>query len=134
MALITEVWLKNISNLSDARYAAGMGVQTLGIHMDPASSFHLSASEVQALRSWIVGPAFVGQYDSPPNLSALRESMKTYGFENIEIEAVPLITEMLQEAPQTKIFACYRVKKNPQNPATNSFPQRSRRYGRRMRK
>ena len=59
MALVTNVKVGNITNLSDARYCAGMGVQRLGINVITGSDTYVSAAQWSDITSWISGPRTV---------------------------------------------------------------------------
>jgi phosphoribosylanthranilate isomerase len=62
MSLKTEVKVGNISNLSDARYCAGMGVQYLGFSMDSNSDQYVDQNTLKTIKEWIVGPKIVGEF------------------------------------------------------------------------
>ena len=62
MSLKTEVKVGNISNLSDARYCAGMGVQYLGFSMDSNSEHYVDQNTLKTIKEWIVGPKIVGEF------------------------------------------------------------------------
>lgn len=53
------VYVSRITNLSDARYCAGMGVDMLGYVVDPADPDYVSPEEYQQMIGWISGPARV---------------------------------------------------------------------------
>src|SRR5688500_13658444 len=61
MPLKTLVKVGNISNLSDARYCAGMGVDLLGFNVIEGQPNHLSARLYQEIRGWISGPKVVAE-------------------------------------------------------------------------
>jgi len=62
MSLNTEVKVGKITNLSDARYCAGMGVQYLGFSMDPDSEYFVDQKTLKTIKEWIVGPTIVGEF------------------------------------------------------------------------
>lgn len=62
MSLKTEVKVSNISNLSDARYCAGMGVQYLGFSMDRNREHYVDQKTLKSIKEWIVGPVIVGEF------------------------------------------------------------------------
>lgn len=64
MSLITQVKVGNISNLSDARYCAGMGVQYLGFSMENNSEYFVDQKTLRTIKEWIVGPKIVGEFSS----------------------------------------------------------------------
>jgi phosphoribosylanthranilate isomerase len=61
MMLKTRVKVGNISNLSDARYCAGMGVDMLGYAVIPGQEGYVPEALYQDLRGWISGPATVAE-------------------------------------------------------------------------
>ena len=54
--LQTTVKISNITNLSDARYCAGMGVEMLGFSMDS-----LPVERFTEIRNWVAGVQIVGE-------------------------------------------------------------------------
>ncbi len=54
--LQTTVKISNITNLSDARYCAGMGVEMLGFSMDS-----LPVERYNEIRNWVAGVQIVGE-------------------------------------------------------------------------
>ncbi len=78
MSLKTEVKVGNISNLSDARYCAGMGVQYLGFSMDRNTEHYIDQKTLKTIKEWIVGPTIVGEFsdlDPLVNNSTLLEDL-----------------------------------------------------------
>jgi phosphoribosylanthranilate isomerase len=82
MALKTKVKVGNITNLSDARYCAGMGVDLLGFPITGDRAITLE--KFKEINGWITGPELVLEIDSPENASQLIEMF--YG-NHIEIDA-----------------------------------------------
>lgn len=73
MGLKTFVKISNVSNLSDARYCAGMGVHVMGFNIDPKSEDKISVDQFEAITGWISGVEFAGELkDSLPELDYLR--------------------------------------------------------------
>ncbi len=56
------IYVSHITNLSDARYCAGMGVDLLGFVIDPADPDFVSVETYQQLIGWVSGPARVVEY------------------------------------------------------------------------
>ncbi|CAN5121264.1 hypothetical protein BH09BAC3_BH09BAC3_29770 [soil metagenome] len=50
------IYVSRITNLSDARYCAGMGVDMLGFVIDPTNEDFVSAKSYQEMVGWISGP------------------------------------------------------------------------------
>ncbi len=53
--LKTRVILTDVTNLSDARYAVGMGVEYIGFNLDPQHQNYVTAQEAKAISSWLAG-------------------------------------------------------------------------------
>ncbi len=56
-----EVYVERITNLSDARYCAGMGVDMLGFVVNPDDVDYVSSENFQDMMGWIAGPRRVAQ-------------------------------------------------------------------------
>ena len=69
MALKTAVYLSNVTNLSDARYGAGMGVKYLGFPMDGENA----VENYHEIIEWVSGPEKVLEFDN----SSLDEIVST---------------------------------------------------------
>jgi phosphoribosylanthranilate isomerase len=68
------VYVSRITNLSDARYCAGMGVDLLGFVIDPADPDYVSPETYQQLVGWLSGPERVAEVGSASfNEEQLRE-------------------------------------------------------------
>jgi phosphoribosylanthranilate isomerase len=61
MPLKTFVKVGCITNLSDARYCAGMGVDMLGFRVVEGQENYIEASQFQEIRGWISGPLVVAE-------------------------------------------------------------------------
>ncbi len=59
MGLKTIVKVGGITNLSDARYCAGMGVELLGFTIDPENSNHVTPESFKEITGWISGVELV---------------------------------------------------------------------------
>jgi len=61
MALKTIVKISNVTNLSDARYCAGMGVELMGFNVDPQSDDYIDHIKFRQIIDWIEGVKFVAE-------------------------------------------------------------------------
>lgn len=59
--LKTKVILSHVTNLSDARYAAGMGVDFIGFSINPASKYFVTDKDVNTIRDWLSGVGIIGE-------------------------------------------------------------------------
>lgn len=82
MALKTKVKVGNITNLSDARYCAGMGVDLLGFPVSGPNA--ISLEKFKEINGWVTGPELVLEIDSSENAAELVQQF--YG-NHIEIES-----------------------------------------------
>lgn len=85
MKLKTQVKISQVSHLHDARYGAGMGVPLLGVPLDPPQG--LSAATFTEIHNWVVGPKWVGELESTPQV-ALSEYPLDY-LQTSRAEALP---------------------------------------------
>jgi phosphoribosylanthranilate isomerase len=68
------VYVSRITNLSDARYCAGMGVNMLGFMVDTSDPDYVSPETYQQLVGWVTGPERVVEMGAAPfDESLLRE-------------------------------------------------------------
>lgn len=84
MPLKTVVKVGNISNLSDARYCAGMGTEMLGFSVIPGEPNYVSPGVFQEIRGWIAGPKIVAELygmKSAEDLATVVESYQPDYFE-----------------------------------------------------
>lgn len=62
MALRTKVKVSEITNLSDARYCAGMGVEMIGFALDEDHPRFIELSTARDITSWISGIQVAGEF------------------------------------------------------------------------
>ncbi len=60
--LRTRVKAAAVANLTDARYFAALGVDLLGFALEPGATGFVDATTVTAIRDWVEGPQFVGEF------------------------------------------------------------------------
>jgi len=85
MPLKTVVKVGNISNLSDARYCSGMGVDMLGFCAIEGQPSYISPKLFQEIRGWIPGPKVVAEIYGIPSVEALAALMKDYAPDYFEL-------------------------------------------------
>jgi phosphoribosylanthranilate isomerase len=78
MSLKTKVKVGNITNLSDARYCAGMGVDWLGFPIESVNT-----KTFAEITSWVTGPQFMIELKA----GAVPESLYEYGVELIQVDS-----------------------------------------------
>lgn len=86
MPLKTSVKVSHLSNLSDARYCAGMGVNMLGFGVIPGSPHYMTPQLFQDIRGWVAGPAIVAEvYGLSGQETEIREIMQKYAPDYFEL-------------------------------------------------
>ena len=65
--LKTKVILSDVTNLSDARYASGMGVDYIGFNINTDSNHYVTAEEVKMITDWLSGVKIIGDMGSTDN-------------------------------------------------------------------
>ena len=110
MPLKTVVKVGNISNLSDARYCSGMGVDMLGFQVLDGHPQYMPAGLFQEIRGWIAGPKIVAEIygiRSAEEIAFVMENYRPDYFELSDIEYLawssslnlPCLVNMTKERP-----------------------------------
>lgn len=77
MALRTIIKVGEITNLSEARYCAGMGVEMLGFPLDENHPRYVELTKVKEITGWLSGVKVVGEFtgNHAANIEFLAESI-----------------------------------------------------------
>lgn len=86
MALQTLVKISGITNLTDARYCAGMGVEMVGFGIDESTNDFIGFQKIQDIIQWLSGVQLVGEITNQ-NI----ETVSEYGFDFLETANLQLI-------------------------------------------
>ena len=62
--LKTKVILSNVTNLSDARYASGMGVDYIGFNINPENDQYVTSEQVKMITEWLSGVSIIGNIEN----------------------------------------------------------------------
>ena len=79
MPLKTLVKVGGITNLSDARYCAGMGVDFIGFRVISGQENYIPSKKYQEIRGWVTGPQTVAEIyglRDPGELNTILEEYK----------------------------------------------------------
>jgi phosphoribosylanthranilate isomerase len=120
MALQTLVLVTNITNLSDARYCAGMGVDLLGFTLAPQDTSYVEPAAFKAITQWVAGVQTVGVL-SQAEASELETLLQTYTLDYLMAETsadwqalgavgVPLLCQVGVEEDFTREWFDYHYK------------------------
>jgi phosphoribosylanthranilate isomerase len=90
MALKTFVKISAVSNLSDARYCAGMTVNLMGFDLNKNSPSYVSPETFMELTGWLSGVEFVGEYGDATE-EAIKESIKDYEINYLQTDNPAII-------------------------------------------
>jgi len=93
MALATFVKISNISNLSDARYCAGMMVDVLGFNIDSTAEDFVSEGDFAEITEWVAGVKFAGEFTSA-SFDEIKEAIKLYPVDFVEIQDLELVEQV----------------------------------------
>jgi phosphoribosylanthranilate isomerase len=85
MALKCIVKVGSISNLSDARYCAGMGVDILGFNINKDAAEYVSQDKLTEIKGWISGPLIALEADHVSQ-NQFNELLTGYEFDLIETD------------------------------------------------
>jgi phosphoribosylanthranilate isomerase len=85
MPLKTLVKVGSISNLSDARYSAGMGVDFLGFRVIAGVANAIAATSFQEIRGWVTGPQIVAEIYGITDVSQLPEIVEQFRPDFLEL-------------------------------------------------
>ena len=93
MGLQTFVKVGEISNLSDARYCAGMGVDLLGFNVNTESPYYVSPETFKDLSGWVAGVKFVGEC-SGMKADDIKLATQDYGFDYLQVDEIDQLAEL----------------------------------------
>lgn len=90
MALSTLVKISNVTNLSDARYCAGMGVDMLGFSMDADAPDYVDPTRFADIRGWVAGVQIVGETHSTDPV-AIEQLVQTYQPDYLQVDDAAML-------------------------------------------
>lgn len=85
MPLKTFVKVGSITNLSDARYCAGMGADMLGFNAVEGKDHYLSPKQFQEIRGWVTGPLVVAEVSGLQSAAQLISIIENYQPDYLEL-------------------------------------------------
>ena len=86
MALKTLVKIGGITNLSDARYCAGMGVDMLGFNVISSRPNYILPELFQQIRGWVTGPLIVAEIAGLQDQQELKMILENYRPDMLQME------------------------------------------------
>ncbi len=94
--LKTTVKISNVTNLSDARYCAGMGVDMLGFSVDESSDNYTASRKYAEIRAWIAGVKLVVE-SAETDPTKLLATLADYEFDALQVEDPNLLLYLKSE-------------------------------------
>ena len=88
--LTQTVKISNVTNLSDARYCAGMGVEMLGFSIDENSQNYIAPKKFEEICSWVSGVALVAE-TTETNPENIILALQEYPVQAVQIENMDMI-------------------------------------------
>ncbi|MEO5603246.1 MAG: hypothetical protein ABIR06_20155 [Cyclobacteriaceae bacterium] len=85
MSLNALVKVSRISNLSDARYCSGMGVEMLGFRVIPGQEDYIPPELFQEIRGWVSGPKIIAELYGITSADEIGFIIQTYAPDYFEL-------------------------------------------------
>jgi phosphoribosylanthranilate isomerase len=91
MSFLTKVKLGQVSNLSDARYAAAVGIDYIGFCFDPTNENYIAPIKAKEMMDWITGSNIVAEFGAQSF-----EEIKDIS-ELLQVDAIELNNQLLPD-------------------------------------
>ncbi len=83
--LKTKVKASEITNLTDARYFSAWEVDFLGFCFDKNSASYITPQDVMAMKEWLQGPKFIGEFAAPYETDEIQALVDALGLDGIQV-------------------------------------------------
>jgi phosphoribosylanthranilate isomerase len=94
MSFLTNIKLGNITNLSDARFAAAAGATYMGFCFDPSSENYITPLKAKEIIDWVTGSSVVAEFGDQ-SLEEIRDISNLLDMDVIEVNNTILPDELL---------------------------------------
>lgn len=94
--LSTIVKISNVTNLSDARYCAGMGVEMLGFSIDAELPNFVSPKKFNEIRGWLSGVSLVGE-TTAGDVDHIKSVLADYPLDMLQTDVPALVAVLRSE-------------------------------------
>lgn len=94
MSLLTFVKVGGVTNLSDARYCAGMGVDLLGFNVIENTDGYVDPSKFAEIAGWVVGVDYCAELQDHKPEESLIESLNNAGISYVESCSLKVLSEL----------------------------------------
>ncbi len=102
--LKTKVKVSKVTNLSEARYCAGMGVDMLGFPVGPGHD-GIDPQKYKEITGWVAGPDFVLEWTGSEIPDNLADLLSPYNANLVEIDARHVKNVPFFEIPMIVVLA-----------------------------
>lgn len=102
--LTKSIIVSGISNLSDARYCAGMGVAYLGVCADPNELAYLTVDKFKEIKGWLSGISWILEMASA-DAEEILATCEVYQVAGVITDSVPTALALLERGKQV-LFKC----------------------------
>jgi len=109
MSLKTLVKINHVSNLSDARYCAGMGVEMLGFEFNTASTHYVTPQKMKEISGWLSGVKIVAEINN------LKPENFIETFEEIHFDYIQVQNILLKNIKDLNYPIIYKIEWNEEN-------------------
>ena len=109
MSLKTLVKINHVSNLSDARYCAGMGVEMLGFEFNTASTHYVTPQKMKEISGWLSGVKIVAEINN------LKPENFIETFEEIHFDYIQVQNILLKNIKDLNYPIIYKIDWNEEN-------------------
>ncbi len=97
MALSTFVKISGITNLSDARYCAGMYVDLLGFSLEEKSDKYVHPTQFAEITGWVSGLEFAGEFETMKSDEVLKLVQDYPGVTWIEHSSIKELIDLIDK-------------------------------------
>lgn len=101
--LKTIVKISNVTNLSDARYCAGMGVEMLGFSIDETNDNYVDFKKFKEISSWVAGVQIIAETEAT-DAGLLLEKIEQYQPDVVQISHAALLPWLKSETDKPLIL------------------------------
>ena len=84
MTLITNLKFGEVTNLSDARFAAGSQAKFLGFSLDPENENYIEPDDLKEITGWIEGIGLVGEFGKQ-DFEEISQAIKDYKLDYVQL-------------------------------------------------
>lgn len=102
--LRTKILAGSITNLTDARYFAAMGVEWMGFNLNPGDETFMPPVQVQAIKEWVEGPAILGEFNlqSAEEIDTIASDLELDGIQVGMFTSLDTLQELDTDLPVIK--------------------------------